>query len=68
MLALRTVQGVRLAEFKERYGIDVIETYHSVVSEFARDGLVERTADTLRLTRRGRFLANDVCGAFITFE
>lgn len=68
MLALRTVQGVRLAEFKERYGIDVIETYDSVVSEFARNGLVERTADTLRLTRRGRFLANDVCGAFITFE
>lgn len=68
MLALRTVQGVRLAEFKERYGIDVIETYDSVVSEFARDGLVERTADTLRLTRRGRFLANDVCGAFIIFE
>ena len=68
MLALRTVQGVRLAEFKERYGIDVIATYDSVVSEFARNGLVERTADTLRLTRRGRFLANDVCGAFITIE
>jgi oxygen-independent coproporphyrinogen-3 oxidase len=68
MLALRTVQGVRLAEFKERYGIDVIETYDSVVSEFARNGLVERTPETLRLTRRGRFLANDVCGAFITFE
>ena len=68
MLALRTVQGVRLAEFKNRYGIDVIETYDSVVCEFARNGLVERTADTLRLTRRGRFLANDVCGAFITFD
>lgn len=68
MLALRTVQGVRLAEFKKRYGIDVIETYDSVVSEFARDGLVERTDDTLRLTRRGRFLANDVCGAFVTLE
>jgi oxygen-independent coproporphyrinogen-3 oxidase len=68
MLALRTVQGVRLAEFKERYGIDVIEAYDSVVSEFARDGLVERTADSMRLTRRGRFLANDVCGAFVTFE
>jgi oxygen-independent coproporphyrinogen-3 oxidase len=68
MLALRTVQGVPLAEFKKRYGIDVIETYDSVVSQFARDGLVERTTDTLRLTRRGRFLANDVCGAFITFE
>jgi oxygen-independent coproporphyrinogen III oxidase len=67
MLALRTVQGVRLADFKERYGIDVIEDYDPVVRHLARTGLLERTADTLRLTRRGRFLANDVCGAFITF-
>jgi oxygen-independent coproporphyrinogen III oxidase len=68
MLALRTVQGVRLSEFKERYGIDVIEGYDSVVTHLARSGLLERTSDALRLTRRGRFLANDVCGAFITFE
>ena len=32
MLALRTVQGVRLSEFKERYGIDVIEDYDPVVT------------------------------------
>jgi oxygen-independent coproporphyrinogen-3 oxidase len=68
MLALRTVQGVRLADFKERYGIDVIEDYDPVVTHFARTGLLERTAEALRLTRRGRFLANDVCGAFITFD
>jgi oxygen-independent coproporphyrinogen-3 oxidase len=68
MLALRTVQGVRLADFKERYGVDVIEDYDPVVTELAQTGLLERTADALRLTRRGRFLANDVCGAFITFE
>ncbi len=68
MLALRTVQGVRLNEFKERYGIDVIDDYDSVVTQLARTGLLEQTPDTLRLTRRGRFLANDVCGAFITFE
>ncbi len=68
MLALRTVQGVRLSEFKERYGIDVIEDYDAVVTQLARTGLLERTSDALRLTRRGRFLANDVCGAFITFE
>jgi oxygen-independent coproporphyrinogen-3 oxidase len=68
MLALRTVQGVRLADFKERYGVDVIEDYDPVVTQLAQTGLLERTADALRLTRRGRFLANDVCGAFITFE
>ena len=68
MLALRTVQGVRLSEFKERYGIDVIRDYDPVVTQFAQTGLLERTSDAIRLTRRGRFLANDVCGAFISFE
>jgi oxygen-independent coproporphyrinogen III oxidase len=68
MLALRTAQGVRLSEFKERYGIDVLEDYAPVVTQFARTGLLERVGDTVRLTRRGTFLANDVCGAFVTFE
>ncbi len=68
MLALRTTQGVRLGDFKERYGIDVIQDYASVVERFAQTGLLERVADTMRLTQRGRFVANDVCGAFITFD
>jgi oxygen-independent coproporphyrinogen III oxidase len=68
MLALRTTQGVRLGDFKERYGIDVIRDYASVVQRFAQTGLLERVADTVRLTQRGRFVANDVCGAFITFD
>ncbi len=68
MLALRTTQGVRVSEFKERYGIDVIDDYAPVVNEFAQTGLLERVGDAMRLTQRGRFLANDVCGAFVTFE
>jgi oxygen-independent coproporphyrinogen III oxidase len=68
MLALRTAQGVGLSEFKERYGIDVMEHYAPVVTRFARTGLLERVGDSVRLTRRGIFLANDVCGAFVTFD
>ncbi|MGC1381770.1 MAG: radical SAM family heme chaperone HemW [Candidatus Baltobacteraceae bacterium] len=68
MLALRTVQGVRLGDFKERYGIDVIDDYAPIVARLTRNGLLERVDDTVRLTQRGRFLANDVCGAFLTFQ
>ncbi len=68
MLALRTAQGVSLPVFKERYGIDVMTDYAPIVARFAETGLLERIGDSVRLTRRGRFLANDVCGAFITFE
>jgi len=65
MLALRTEQGVGLAEFKQRYGIDFALHYAPVVSRFAELGLLERTGDRVRLTGRGRFVANDVCGAFL---
>ncbi len=68
MLALRTAQGVGLGDFKRRYGIDVVRHYAPVVSRFTEAGLLERTEDRMRLTERGRFLANDVCGAFVTFD
>jgi oxygen-independent coproporphyrinogen III oxidase len=68
MLALRTSQGVRLDDFKNRYGIDILEHYAPVVARFTDAGLLERSSGALRLTERGRFLANDVCGAFVTFD
>jgi oxygen-independent coproporphyrinogen III oxidase len=68
MLALRTSQGVRLGNFKNRYGVDLLEHYAPVVGRFTDAGLLERSDDALRLTERGRFLANDVCGAFVTFD
>jgi oxygen-independent coproporphyrinogen-3 oxidase len=67
MLALRTAQGVRLDAFKERYGVDVLECYARIVGKYERAGLLERSDGAMRLTRRGRFLANDVCGAFLAF-
>jgi oxygen-independent coproporphyrinogen-3 oxidase len=68
MLALRTARGVRLADFKNRYGIDLLEHYAPVVGRFLEAGVLERSEDDLRLTEHGRFIANDVCGAFVTFD
>jgi oxygen-independent coproporphyrinogen III oxidase len=68
MIALRTAQGVALGEFKERYGVDIAERYAPVVTRYQTNGLLERTGDRLVLTKRGRFFANDVCGAFVNFE
>ena len=67
MLALRTAQGVCLKSFKERYGLDFLEFYAPVVEQYRALGLLETDATHARLTRRGRFLANDVCAAFVTF-
>jgi oxygen-independent coproporphyrinogen III oxidase len=65
MLALRTAEGVDLRAFRERYGIDVEERYRDVVERFAADGMLALDAGHVRLTERGRFVANDVCGAFL---
>lgn len=67
MLSLRTAQGVCVASFKERYGLDFLEFYAPVIEQYRSLGLLETDATHVRLTRRGRFLANDVCAAFVTF-
>ncbi|HEY0393708.1 MAG TPA: radical SAM family heme chaperone HemW [Candidatus Elarobacter sp.] len=65
MLALRTAEGVDLARFRERYGIDVRERYGDVVGELVAAGMLAADPAHVRLTERGRFVANDVCGAFL---
>lgn len=68
MLALRTSQGVDLARFKERYGVDVAQYYAPVIARYREDRMLIVDEDRIRLTREGRFVANDVCGAFVVFE
>ena len=68
MLALRTAQGVDASAFNQRYGIDPLVTYASTIAGFIEAGVLERSDEHLRLTRRGRLLANTVCGAFVTLE
>lgn len=67
MLALRTSEGVDVAAFAERYHLDFHEFYRPVIAEMRAAGALEVTPERVRLTRRGRFVANDVCGAFVTF-
>jgi oxygen-independent coproporphyrinogen III oxidase len=68
MLGLRTAQGVGLRGFKERYSLDVLERFAATVANLTEAGMVEVSGDHLRLTRQGRFIANDVCGAFLSLS
>jgi oxygen-independent coproporphyrinogen-3 oxidase len=65
MLALRTAEGVDTATFRERYGVDVVTHYAPIIADYRAAGLLDADATGIRLTARGRFLANDVCGAFL---
>jgi oxygen-independent coproporphyrinogen-3 oxidase len=65
MLALRTAEGVDLASFRERYGLDVVQQYRAVVDEMAGGEFLVVADGHMLLTERGRFVANDVCAAFL---
>lgn len=67
MLALRTLEGVDVSAFAERYRVDFHEFYGPVLTEMRATGTIDVTPTHVRLTRRGRFVANDVCGAFALY-
>lgn len=67
MLALRTREGVDVAAFAKRYGVDFLDFYRPVLREMLASETLDVTPSHVRLTARGRFVANDVCGAFVTY-
>ena len=65
MLALRTREGVDVQAFSARYGFDFLHHYASVIDELTSVGVLNVNPTHVRLTERGRFVANDVARAFI---
>jgi len=60
ILALRLNEGLSLAEFGARFGRDLDEVYAPALAELTSLELLERQDGRLRLTPRGRLLANEV--------
>jgi oxygen-independent coproporphyrinogen-3 oxidase len=66
LLGLRlTREGIQRSLFRERFGEDPQVRYGPRLEGLEADGLVERGADILRLTERGRLLGNRVFEAFV---
>lgn len=60
ILALRLNAGLDLADFRRQFGIEFDDAYDKVLPGLSEVGLLERKNGNLRLTRRGRLLANEV--------
>jgi len=60
ILALRLNEGLSAAEFRARFGRELEEVYGARLTELDSLGLIERANGRLRLTPRGRLLANEV--------
>lgn len=66
MMGLRLLQeGVSFDRFERRFGVEMLEVYGAEIAGAVGDGLLERTADRVRLTRRGALLGNRVFVRFV---
>jgi putative oxygen-independent coproporphyrinogen III oxidase len=60
MLGLRTTSGIGVADFNERFGIDLVAQNAAVLDELTGAGLLAPERDTLRLTITGLAIADAV--------
>jgi len=65
MLALRTSEGMEDQDFRDRFGLDMRTVFLRPIEECRRAGLLEETRHGVRLTSRGRLLANAACAQFL---
>ena len=63
-LGMRQVDGFSRRVFAAEFGEDPVERYRDAVEETTRAGLVEIEDDAIRLSARGRLLANEALVAF----
>ena len=67
-LGLRLNKGVDLQRTGQVFGELAIDALSETISEFVGAGLLERDADVIRLTPRGRLLSNEVFERFLAAE
>ncbi|MBC1796487.1 oxygen-independent coproporphyrinogen III oxidase [Listeria booriae] len=64
-LGLRKVAGVDKAHFQAKFGQSLDATFANAIDKTIEKGWLESTPESVRLTRRGRFLGNNVFQEFL---
>lgn len=64
-LGLRKVEGVEAAVFEEKFNETIWTKYRTVIEELKLKGLLESDEKGIRLTRKGRFVGNEVFQQFL---
>ncbi len=60
MMGLRTMRGINIEKFAERFRIDPMVIFGKAITESIKEGLLELNEPWLKLTPRGYFLSNRV--------
>ena len=65
LLGLRKINGIRVQEFKNRFGENPIYLYRKELNKLVNENLLEIDGDTIKLTKKGLDLANLVWEEFV---
>lgn len=65
LLGLRQLEGVKISEFKVKFGKNPIFAFRKEIEKLVNEGLLEVDLDVIRLTRKGLDLANLVWEEFV---
>ncbi|HET6862915.1 MAG TPA: hypothetical protein VFH91_07695, partial [Pyrinomonadaceae bacterium] len=64
-LGLRVMSGINLADYRDLFGVDLLEQYNEDLNRFKDAGLLELEGELLKLTRAGALLSNEVFATFV---
>ncbi|UOY94061.1 radical SAM family heme chaperone HemW [Ectobacillus sp. JY-23] len=64
-LGLRKEKGVHKTKFVSKYGTSVHKVFQKQIQQQVKRGLLEETEHTIRLTRAGKLLGNEVFQTFL---
>ncbi len=65
MLGFRKIDGIKISEFKKKFGENPLFLYRKELNKLAKENLIEVDLDNIRLTSKGIDLANLVFEEFI---
>ncbi|WP_339264022.1 radical SAM family heme chaperone HemW [Solibacillus sp. FSL W7-1472] len=67
-LGLRKSAGVTHEEFETKFGQPMLSIYKEIIDQLQQEQLIELDSEGIRLTRKGRFIGNEVFQRFLVGE
>ena len=65
MLSLQLKNGLDIQQFRERFSMDPLDVFSSLVSKLSEYGCLQQEGGAIKLTKQGAYFVEDVCDYII---